>query len=219
MIDLVANTLLQNIQALPFIDRYGGVVRPVAHRVETDEGVFVTKYYPIGNIKNGEFCGESGQTNIVEPNDQFKSVSYIEQVGGSTIQIDPALYNAKQKFWRFTERFRFVCWLRFSQFTSDAEGTTPYVSTTRFEAEVMNALTGDYTIEAADNEGISGEMSVSPIRVIESNPRDVFGKYDYQEKEWAFVHPYGFFAVEFETEIIVPSGCIAAMETGIPVNC
>ena len=236
MIDLVANALQSNILDLPYIDRYGGVVRPVPIRVETEiEGQYVTKNYPIGRMVAGGICTEGEQSNIFEPNADFKSVSYLEQVETlASVRIAPYKYNVRENVWLFRERFRFVCWMNITQFSKyivdpmsgepmvDGEGNAPvepYISTTRFELAALKAVVGKYEILAEENEGLLGKMKVEPYGVVRHSPREVFGRYEYSEYEWAFVYPYDFFAVEFETEILIPSSCIGEMEAGIPIKC
>jgi len=201
MIYLIEENIRSTITDLNFVERYGGIVRPVL--VDTDT-------VPVSRYANLATCFDSG-SNLLDlvPDDRYKSVAYWEQ--RSNVDVVPG--SAKDQYWRIAVDLRLVVWLNLTKL-----GLTSYSDTDKMELQALKAvrnLDGTHVDDGAYKFAIH---SVLP-RIVTRDPRVVFAPYTYNEKEWAFNYPYSFFGVDFTFNLMLAAGCISDVELGAETTC
>lgn len=207
MIRLIEQSLCSAILGMGYIERYGGIVRPVNIRQEADEGVFVDRIFPVSCGVTGTDCFDGGKYLDLVPDDQYKSVAYFEQRGGASLEQS----TVHRKMWSGVEQVRFVCWLNYP-----ALGLDDCRGPERFALATLAQIVGtrDFTVD-----GISGRLDISRASIAERDPAQVFGRYSYADKQWAFFWPYDFFAIDFTAKVTILGGCLEDVTLGEAVEC
>jgi len=207
MIRIIEQVLASQITGLNFIERYGGFVRPLTSTFGVGDNA-VQKTFPVTDNLSEKQCFELGKWQMCVPNDQYKSVSYWEEVGGSTITMEgPKLNQAASQ-----TTARFVCWMNMKKLgLDDVKGVT------RFELATINAISGSHRF--TDVDGIAGRVDVTRIVTVQNTPARVFGAYSYQDKQWAFFWPYAFFALDVTARVYVSMDCLTDVTLGTEISC
>lgn len=208
MIRLIEQAFSADIQALSFIERYGGLARPTELYVPAGN-VTLLKVFPVSCDISEQDCFEVGKYNQLVPNDAYNSVSWFEQNGDGPVVIGgPKAGHAIS-----TQNMRFVCWLNLKRLGyNDCKGTT------RFELAVLKALTGSRSFTV---DGITGRIDVSSTSVIQQDRARIFGKYSFAESrnDAIFFWPFGFFAVDLTCKVSVSLACLDELEAESAIEC
>lgn len=210
MIHLIEQATSADITALNFVERYGGRAIPVSAKFEAgggDDPSFPTKTYPVSSQISEKQCFEGGKYLNLVPNEQYKSVAYLEQTAGAS----GARSDFTEEGISITETVRFVCWLNMRKLGIDnTKGTFA------FEAAAIKALFKEYNTTI---EGVS--VSVDPVsfRIVNKNPRAVFGQYSYSNIDWAFFWPFDYFAIDFTFRVLLDAGCLEDVTLGNEISC
>jgi len=206
MVRLIEQTLKPLILDLGFVGQYGGLAIPVNIRDEGESGI-VSRIFPVSCYLSASDCFETGKYNDLVPDDRYASVAYFEQRGGSTVSTD----GPKRREWLFTEEMRFVCWLNYARLgLDDCRGS---------ERFAIAALSKFFGVNDVSVDGLEGRLNIRRARIVPKSHQEVFGRYSYGDKQWAFFFPYDFFAVDFTAELTIGGGCVQDVDLGTPVDC
>jgi len=209
MIFLIEQALRSTITGINFVERYGGIVRPVSQVREGEEGRTFVDTFPVSRYVSVADCFDNGMQRDLIPDEAYKSVAYWEQRGSST--ITPG--GPKGLQWNISQTLRLVVWLNFAKI-----GLTDYDTTDELELyaiKQLHGLHGDINTAL----GYKFGFRVSGFETIQREPRTIFAPYSYSDKEWAFSWPYGFFAVDFNVNVELAAGCIVAPTLGDEITC
>lgn len=209
MIFLFEQALRSTITGLNFIERYGGIVRPVTQVREGEEDRRYSDTFPVSRYVSVSDCFNSGMYRDLIPDESYKSVAYWEQRGNGDIRQG----GPKGNQWQATQDMRFVCWLNFKKL-----GLTNYDATDQLELYLIERV----HTQNGQTQSVSGytfRTGITRFRPVERSPRVVFASYTYDEMEWAFSWPYGFFAVDFTIQAELAAGCITTPSLGTEITC
>lgn len=204
MVYLIYKALETKITTLNFIERWGGLVIPFYDKFSEDN---VERSYPISRHLSASECYEQGKYKNLVPNDQYKSVAYLEEVSNGAIGYT----SNKGNFYEADYTVRLVCWLNFKKLgLEDDQGTT------RFELAIMNAIKRQtkFTVN-----GIQGTVYVRSVKSIERDSRAIFGKWTYQKEDAFFFWPYGYFALDINCKLQINGGALPEITLGTEVTC
>ncbi len=203
MLYLLEPSLSPKIQALPFIERWGGIAYPMTNNFGTD----TIKTFPVSQSLTAAQCFDQGKYANLVPDDRYKSVAYLE---GITSPSQIAFTDAKKGVVRITQNAKLVVWLNLQKLGID---TTAEIGLLALAA--VDALQEVYVIEYG---GVRGRMDVTAAN-IRLDRNGAFGGYTYVDKQALFMWPYGFFAVEFTAVINLPRRCLDPIENMTPIQC
>lgn len=208
MIEQILEALRPNIEALPFIDKFGGLVRPASKVFGTDQntGRPITKTFPIGcNVSAGD-CWDQGKYLDLVPNDTKLSVSYFEAPNRLTV----ANYShGKRSVANWGGVVRFVCWLN---------GPLLGVNNCAFSGVPILNLTD--AINGRSRGVIIPEDSVYfQVESEEVKSPDLFKPYSYDEQKQYLFYPFDYFALNISIKYSVPSGCALPFVINPPIEC
>lgn len=210
MIYLLEQNIRSTITGLNFVERYGGIVRPVTVERAGRDGNRFSDVYPVSRYANLKTCFDTGDNlDDLIPDDRYKSIAYWEQ--RSNVDVVPG--GAKDQYWRAAVDLRLVVWLNLYRL-----GLTNYADTDKMELQALKEVRNLAGTQIVDGVYRFAIHSVNPRPVIRE-PRNVFAPYSYNEKEWAFHFPYSFFAVDFTFNLMFAAGCIQAVELGEESEC
>lgn len=207
-IKYLIDTLLSNdIKALDFVGRYGGMVSTIyTSQYDQESKKDVKKRFPVACDVNDIDCNNLALYQDLVPNDDKISVSYWEEISTMANVGETATKNYYQR--RFRGSARFVFWANLAKLGS----STCNGDLMAMQLEIERVVTRKGKI-------VGGLYNDSFVRfqVSKDVPQDintVFGKYDYPNTLNYYLYPFGFFAVDVEFEI---DYCIAT-GANVPVN-
>lgn len=196
---LIEQALRSKITGLSFIERYGGIVRPITYK---DAGKV-----PVSTLLTADQCKDPSFYKLLVPDSDYKSISYFEVLNNS----GPVFEGPKQSMMVYEGSLRFVCWLNLR-----ALGIADAYNPERFSIEVMNAIKGRTAVNV---DGIQGEVQVLKTTMGGVDPKVPFGRYSYSNKERLFFNPYGFFYFDIKVQLMIGASCIAALSIADPLTC
>lgn len=196
---LIEQALRSKITALSFIERYGGLVRPMTYK---NEGKV-----PVSTLLTADQCKDPSFYKLLVPDSDYKSVSYFEPVR----MTGPTFGGPKQNLMTFRSSLRFVCWLNLREL-----GISDAYNPERFAIEAITALKGRTNF---DIDSIKGDINVLNFTMGGTDPQTVFGRYSYGGKERLYFDPYGFFYFDMDIELRVNSACVSALTLDSAINC
>lgn len=204
MIENIISAYKDTIISLPWIDRYGGLVRKATKsKIEQETGMIFTDIYPVSSDADGR-CFETGRYKDLIPDDKFKSVSFFEAYNPQ--EVSDAVFMNRDTT-RFRTHVRFVAWLNLKKLGSVKEYNPEFAlnlidTISQSRPEIAGFL--HYTIKAV---GLSFRNS------------DVFGEYSFNELINKLMYPYDYFAVTFQIEMHIQKGCSPAIVLEDPLAC
>jgi hypothetical protein len=196
----IANILLGQLTALPWLQKYAGLVKVVT---TMDGKKKVTLPYAI-NVVTGD-CETKTRTDLV-PNSNYRSVLYFEEVSGISAVHDP-----KTGGWLAETELRIVAWLNGKKMTWNSEQA--FMSIMKELDEIpVNWSSGDYA-------GIT-ILDVTQ----EAKTESVFtGKYTYNTTEVGFLmHPHDYMSMRVKVKYLMSPSCfedtlVLLDECGVPI--
>lgn len=203
MIQTILNQWTDEIAALPFIERYGGLVRPMRVQMPSSGGT-IEKTFPVSCSVSASNCFESGKYRDLVPDDRYKSVAYWEDLSGLSF-----LPGRRAGTLRATATVRFVCWVNLKAVGID--------SCDGLEALVMNAIGLTESKTNIDDPVRIASITMKPVG-IESKDLRVFQSYSYDDLDKMFYFPYDFFAIRYEISFLISKDCLPTIEIN-PIEC
>lgn len=207
MLYLVEPSLRAKAQALPFVERYGGIAHALTAKFPAADNTLTTATFPVSTALSAEECFNRGKYVNLVPNDAYKSVCYFEGLN-SAARVTPD--GPQAKIADVQQTVRFVCWLNMK-----ALGYTDFEDVGLMALAAVKTFSG---LHAINIDGKIGRLLVSSLRVI-LDRQAVFGQYTYWDKQAFFMWPFAFFAVEMECRLQLPMGCIEAIGLPEPIEC
>jgi hypothetical protein len=203
MLYIIEPVLAPKIQALPFIERYGGIAHPMTHSFGTE----TLKTFPVSMSLTGAQCFDQGKYANLVPDERYKSVSYLE---GLTSPGQITFSDPKSHIATITQSIKLVVWLNMAKL-----GRTSQADVGLMALAAIAAIQGNYPVNYA---GARGRLEVNRATV-RMDRSGAFGGYSYTDKQPLFMWPFGFFAVEFNTITQIPKGCLTEIENLSPIDC
>jgi len=212
MIHLFAAALSPLLQALPWVERWGGVAFPLqAEGSYTDPGtgmeVSVRQTYPV-SCAVGADCGDAGFYTRLLPDDRYTSVAWMEALGGFSYAEE------RQGYAQARQRVRVIFWLNMQRLGAlDCGGSLPYL------LSALQALpTGRQWSVSLPGLSVPVAVAVRDVSGVPPAPASVFGAYTFAVQPRLFLHPYSFFALDVEMKATLPLGCFC-LPPGEAVEC
>lgn len=207
MIRLATEVLKPIVIALPFVERFGGLAKAITANFEGSGDAFAAKTFPISCDLNSKECFELGKYQNLLPNDKYKSVAYFEHNNNTKLVESNLIGNP----WEASTTIRFVCWLNMRLL-----GLDDCFGTSRFEIVTAKDIIGvhRFTVDSID-----GKLTVRTANIVQKDPRVIFGRYSYADKDHVFHHPFDFFAIDFDLKIEINPACLNDMTIPDPLDC
>jgi len=210
---LIDTLLSTNIQALDFVERYGGMVSTIHTKQDDFEanGKGTIKRYPVACDVNDIDCNNLSKYQDLVPNDEKLSVVYWEELSPMTNVGETATKSFYQK--RFRGTGRLIVWANLAKLgSSSCNGD---LMAMQLELERVISVKGKIT-GGLFNQSL---IRIQPVKDVAQDINTVFGKYDYPKELNYYLYPFGFFAldVEFELDYCIANG--ASVPVNPPIDC
>jgi len=183
-----------------------GLLERLRYVRRNDSGT-TSRNFPVSCSLSDTECFETNKYKDLVPDDQKAGIAYLEQRSGAQYNIT----GPKQKVIEGRETIRLVCWLNYPKL-----GLSDCKEETRFVLAALNALVGrhDFTVD-----GVKGMINIIKGRVIANDFREIFGRYSYNDKQWAFFWPYAYFAIDLDCKVMISTDCLNDVTLGNAFDC
>jgi hypothetical protein len=211
--DIIAS-IQPNITALPFIDKYGGLVRTARRVIDASKDPSMSKMvrqaFPVSCDVTGEACWESGRYLDLVPNSKYKSLVYFEEIQPLSAN---GLANKFPKDIRlkFTAVVRLVAWFNMPELGQE-------------NCSISGAAFGSfYTLFEKLNKTRLNLPFVAHSEFVfrsQANKNEnIFSKYTYDENSNLLFYPYDTLGMDYVINLYIDPKCLPKLEALDPVEC
>jgi len=194
---LIETLLSDELQNLSFVDRYGGIVKPVEIKQQTTTGT-TKSIYPVSTNVNNKDCFNNGFYQHLIPDDSKKSIVYWELLNPmQNVGMTPRVNKFNNIRYRGTARL--VVWLNLKELGFEKVEPNDISNGAIFTLpEISNivSLQGKISGGLFDKDNIS----IKPSRII-TDQKAIFNKYTYSQDYNYYLYPYNFFAIDVLFEL------------------
>lgn len=196
----IANIIKSYILGQAFVDKIGGLVRPLSFQQGDGEKAY-TKIIPIDCGATYEDCIKGKYTDLI-PNSKYKSVIYFEDGGISFTDSQPRDFS-------FESRLKLVCWLNQSKLGKSSCSISALA--------ILNLL--KIIPDGYFNSSPYTRIKIQAVGQDQKSP-SIFSKYTYDEKVLQYLlYPFDYFALNLKVNFTVPRSCIIDWTNDPETNC
>lgn len=207
MIPQIINHYKPTLCEIPWVERYGGLVKIV--RKELKDGKAQT--FPVTCDISEEECFNSGRHLDLVPDSRFKSILYWQETGPTRILRDSKSPLANYNAIKFSPNLKLVLWVNLAQF-----GKSSCDDAHLFAGEIISRMT-----EFQKN--LSTPYKIQRFKMIPSSvstdPAVVFKGLTYANDSTLQLYPYASISIDFQLEWEVLPSCLPAVDIGEPIPC
>lgn len=220
MIELPIKAISPYIEALPYVDRYGGLSTK-ASRYNELEGIKRKEVFPIEPTITALDCWTKGKYKDLVPNSMVKSIFYWEASDDMQL-IDDG--NTSNKYFVFQGGARIVFWLNLAkmgkQATNCLQTSGQYTISPFIQADLIKTLQGKPNFRINDDQ-LAGFVSVAVHDAdIVKKDLSIFSAYTYgSDIEQLLYYPFDYGAIDFRFTLKMAKKCLAAIILENPINC
>jgi hypothetical protein len=199
MNEIIANAIKYYLlaQGYEFIDKIGGLIRPISFDARNSENANDTITLPVSCDYSPETCNQEQLTEFV-PDESYLSVIYFE---GNAINYR----DLNSKYYEGNTNLRLVCWLNMPKL-----GTIECNSSIDIIQQIISEIPKTLTIANMINVRIS-------TGAIEKN-NSIFSAYTYDEKATQYLMPpFDYFAININVQFWLARACAPLFMKGEPV--
>lgn len=214
MINKIVDTIKDDIEALPWVERYGGLTFRMSFEHQgAQDGETLTRTVPISNYLNVKDCDEANDRYFyLMPDDQKKSIVYLEQLGNMTLTRP---VNSTQRRYRDsmsgTINLRVVAWLNLSLL-----GSLDQNDTALFAMDLLRVVDGQIYNKV---DGVPIFKVKWDVTTEVQKSMSIFQGYSYEERSHLMLYPYDFFAFDIAVSFYVKKNCLSALTVPDPIDC
>ena len=189
---LIDTELSPYLEALSFVDRYGGLVKTMHKIADGGESNGIQQRFPVACDVSIADCNNIGVYQNLVPDDSKLSVVYWEEVTpmqntGTSIRND--FYTKK-----FVGTARLVVWLNLNKLgidnCKDAIKTVP---------PIEKIITRNKKITGGLYDG--QVLQMQPKGFAKKDPKTIFGKYTYPINSPYHYYPFDYYAIDVQFEL------------------
>lgn len=213
MISEILKVIEPELNALPWIDQYGGVVKVVEQVVGVDEyeGKFKVASFPVSCSVTQDDCWSNGQYRDLVPDDRYKSVSYFEHNEKINFNNDKR-FSRSRKILQGSTQLVFVAWLNLKKLGHNDCDISPFLI--KDLNQIFNRKVSTF---------VSPKMKLFDLKLsFESlNPRSAnpFEKYDYEQVDRLLLYPYDYISLDVNVEFSIAESCLNSFVLGAEIDC
>lgn len=206
MIRLVMESVRPSIEAVPWVERYGGLAYPITVQEITGDTETINKTFPFSDyVSDLTDCELSERYYYLTPDDSKKSIVYFEQSSDMTFNTLARGGARLRGVLRGVQNFRLVCWVNLNKIGSEIVSDGSLLA-----AELWAAVDG----LRVDRLHPDLKLPVTNIKwQINSQIQKslgIFSPYSYQDRGAFLMYPFEFFAFNVQAEFYVKKECITA---------
>jgi hypothetical protein len=208
MIHEVIESLRTKITGLPFIEKYGGLVRIAKKAFTNDEGIYY-KTFPVScDVSNAE-CWNNDRYKDLLPDENYKSIAYFESAGNIIVKKTQYLSSGRDAY-HVIAPIDFICWLNLPKLgISDCHSSI-------FELMAVDLFYQSHKPQLENFNVASFKME---IKSFSSRDEKIFAKYSYGDLSGLLLYPFDFFKISLELSFYIDPNCIQNFVLNPPIDC
>lgn len=184
---------------VPFVDVIAGMVQTITDKIEGENGIPITKRYPVSDDTNIADNCQFSPERILTPDSRKKGLIYFEDYGTRPIN------KSNSGTFYYKSKLRMVVWLNRARITGDRYSQITGAGVT-YLLDKLKA--GEYY----GNIGFYQRFKVD-VESIEPQESAIFNKYTYNEADLQYLRPpFEFFAINLSVEYGINKRCINQIE-------
>ncbi len=202
MIKEIGNILIGQIDTLPFLDKYTGVVKVIT-MADNSAGRNVKKIFPVACNLNLEDCNKGKRYLDFVPDDSKKSVLYLEDTG-----LRFQRQEGNRTYWKAS--YNLVCWLNLPKLGS---------TSCSYSAIAILSILKSLPIQPFNANDTYNQIK---INLIGQQPKSTnpFARYSYDESVSQFLmYPFDYFVLALDVDFMVDLRCVVIPDLSEPINC
>ncbi len=208
MINEIVESLRTKINELPYIDKYGGLVRIAKKAFTNDQGVYY-KTFPVScDVSNAE-CWNNDRYKDLVPDENYKSIAYFESAGNIIVKKKPYLNTGRDSY-HVIAPIDFVCWLNL-----------PKLGVSDCHSSIFELMAID--LFHKEHKPILENLTVASFKIdiksFSSRDEKVFSKYSYGDLNGLLLYPFDFFKISIDLDLYIDPKCIQNFVLNTPINC
>jgi hypothetical protein len=210
------------ITSLPWVERYGGLVRTATRQFNANKGEdretnpkWQRQSYPVSCEVTAKDCWDKSRYMDLLPSDSKKSIVYFEEMNGlSFIGYNdnmPKGIKGTNRVQRWQGELRLIAWINQPLLGSDD---------CSISAEIVGSLINALSVNAGRLSGHPWGAKVT-IEVISQEPKSngLFSKYTYDPEHYLLFYPFDFAALRIRVTMEVNSNCIPEYTPAEAIDC
>lgn len=208
MINTIASTIKTKLLELNLFERFGGIVKPYTKVYKN--GTSITM--PIAHDVDGETCFETQKHKELVPNDQFKSVAYIEQ---RTDAVEGLSDKYPKRTPSYSVGLRLVCWVNLAKL-----GQADPSVVDRIVLTIQKKLRENDRFITVTESGYTGsQIQIQSMSLVNGTKTDIFGPYSHSEFNKHLVYPFAYFAIDFNAILHLGDACFTEFTAQTEIEC
>lgn len=212
MLHTILDYIKTDIEAISWIERYGGLATPLTIQRDEEDGV-VTKTIPMSRYISDTVCeSESDRYFYLVPDDSKKSVVYFEQKGNLSFSVPD---NSTRTKYRNTMKaivpLGLTCWINHAAIGSTDQSNTPLLA-----LELYSLLDG------MRKKNLTLDLPIYGLKFFVTSgiqKPNLFSGYSYAQDPSLFMYPYDGFGFELSLEFYIKKSCLQAFEVKPAIDC
>lgn len=206
MIRLVMESIKPYIEAIPWVERYGGLIYALTLQQEGEGGDFINKTVPFSDYVTTRDCFEESDRYLyLTPDDSKKSIVYFEQLGDTTFSDLGRGGSRLRGVLQASQNFRLVCWVNLNKIGSEFESDGAILA-----AQLWAAVDGIKIDKLSDTLNLPVTNIKWTITSEVQKSLAIFSNYSYNDRGAFLMYPFDFFAFNVTAQFFVKKGCITA---------
>ena len=214
MISTVIKQIGDQLQALDWVDVYGGLVQTI--RIRQGEAENETyNVFPISCDVSDADCVANQRYQDLVPDDSKASILYFETLNGlqdvGPQQIGRGSTNRFRRVFRGAVRL--VGWLNMQKL-----GVTECNGADMAVRSILKILNEEYNSFPAGSLLENANLRFNIQRIVPKDHRVIFGRYNYLDSNGYWLYPFDFFAVDLGINLILPLCDYEFPTNGVPID-
>lgn len=205
MIDKIIDSISPTLTDIPWVERFGGIVRRATRIIGDSPETFVEQAFPVSASVTNKDCWENGKYADLVPDDKYKSLMYFEQRGPIVVK-----QGYQDGYISMSAPLTIVCWLNLPRLGFSQANESPI-----FEAEIIKKIYFK-KFEVAALKISNGKFTIDALAARDEN---IFRKYTYSDKMGLLLYPYDFFAIDITAIWQQNVKCLQDVDISSPINC
>ncbi len=213
MIRLVMESIKPYIEAVPWVDRYGGLAYPMTAIMPGPDGQSIEKTFPFSDYVNAKDCHEeSDRYFYLTPDDSKISIVYFEQAGDTTFSVLNRGIARLRGVLLGQQNFRLVAWVNLDRLGTELQSDSSYLA-----AQLWKAVDGVRVDRLHPDLHLPVTNLKWSITSQVQKSMAIFSNYSYGDRHAFLMYPFDFFAFNVQCQFWVQKNCIESYEPSEPV--
>ena len=216
MINQIIDSIRADIEALPWVERYGGLTFRIGVQRPLGNEEVSTSIVPVSRYLNTKNCEEEHDRYFfLVPDERHKSIVYFEQIGNTTFTTPTHSTGTRYRnVITGSQNLRLVVWLNLGAMGTDDPGQADHVA-----ADLWGLVDGKKYDKLDVSPAFPAFKIKWQVNTQVQKSLAIFSGLSYEDRQDMLMYPYDFFALDVNVTWYMNKACLPAFEPGTPIDC